>query len=239
VQAGRVDVELLDQEGGGPQPYIRRGALIRVSVGIRTHTSEHTSGVRRALLAALIIILYRQFARSSSSSCPRPSFPPMRRKTMTLSIQSNSHALCPHCGTWFWSALHFGKSQGKRKGTPISSESALVSGFGPALSSRESVLPAPCLVVRSRRLTVSPTHPLSDVRSYSTASCALYRKPHGRGGSGFRIPDSPSVTSGVFPRQGGGRASITRCASPVRGPILRCIIPLSWLVASCASSTQG
>jgi hypothetical protein len=97
------------------------------------------------------------------------------------------------------------KSRKKKRNPHLSAESALVSGFGPALGSRESVLPAPCLVVRSR---FSPSHrlthpPMSD----RTASCA-HRKPHGRGGSGFHIPDSPSVTSGVFPRQGGGRASI-------------------------------
>jgi hypothetical protein len=65
--------------------------------------------------------------------------------------------LCAPIAGLFWSTLHFGKNQGKRKGTPISAESALVSGFGPALGSRES-----CPSVWSSgavvyRLTESPT----------------------------------------------------------------------------------
>jgi hypothetical protein len=136
-----------------------------------------------------------------------------------------------------FSGLRFTLEKIKEKGKEPPSLPSLPSSQDSAQHSAavNLVLPAPCLVVRSRRL---PSHRVTHPQiSDRTASCA-HRKPHGRGGPGFHVSDSPSVTSCVFPRQGGGRASITRCASPVRGPILRVSSRLVGLLHR-ASSTQG
>lgn len=129
-----------------------------------------------------------------------------------------------------WSALHFGKNQGKRKGTPISLLT-LPSCQDSAQHSAAVNLSSPRLVwlseAVSHRLTDSPT-----LRCQIVLPLAPIGSPMVVGDLVFTslIPQV-SLQASSQGKEVGDQAS-TRRASPVRGPILRCIIPLSWLVAS-------
>jgi hypothetical protein len=168
-------------------------------VGIRRHTSEHTSGepdntvspVRKVLVFVLVPV----------TSFLSPDAPEDDDSFYSVKFPCSVPPLRDFSGLRF--TLEKIKEKGKEPPSLLSLPSSQDSAQHSAAVNL--VLPARCLVVRSRRL---PSHRVTHPQiSDRTASCA-HRKPHGRGGSGFHIPDSPSVTSGVFPRQGGGRASI-------------------------------